>query len=211
MYQFTMTDEEVKRTKAAVRLVPQLGKGEQLYKGITIGEALLKGRAHAMNAVRVNRPQGRAYAEAFSEWKAGFKWPTGKENEALYDAAITCAEHRSITESIIASLDLKKRVELGIFGLAVRVRRKVKELEGEDQPPRRKPGPKGRDELAGRLDDVEERLTAARAENPFNYWEKSPVEVARILVRANPAAAQKLARSIDEAHARRAAAEEGDC
>jgi hypothetical protein len=44
-------------------------------------------------------------------------------------------------------------------------------------------------------------LTAARAENPFNYWEKSPVDVARILVRANRAAAHKLSAAIEEAFA----------
>jgi hypothetical protein len=211
-YQFDMTKQEVRRAMEAARLVQKIAKGEQLYTGLTIGEQLLTGRAHAMKAANNNKPFGQRYAEAFRQWKGMMKFPAGKEYEALYDAAIVCAQHRSIAEEVIANLDVKQRGEIGIFGLAVRVRRKAKELDGEEKSPHLKPGPRGaRNQLAGLLADVEERLTAARAENPFNYWEKSPVEVARILVRANPAAAQKLARSIDEAHARRAGhGEEGD-
>jgi hypothetical protein len=193
-----MTKEEVRRAMEAARLVQKIAKGEQLYAGLTIGEQLLTGRAHAMKAANTNKPFGQLYAEAFRQWKAAMKFPAGKEYEVLYDAAIVCAQHRSIAEEVIANLYAKRRVEIGIYGLAARVRRKTKELEAEEKPARRAPGPKpGRDELAGRLADIEEQLTAARAENPFNYWESSPIEVARIIVKQNRAATRKLADEIN--------------
>jgi hypothetical protein len=174
-YQFDMTKQEVRRAMEAARLVQKIAKGEQLYTGVTIGEQLLTGRTLAMKAATINKPFGQRYAEAFRQWKAAMKFPAGKEYEALYDAAIVCAQHRSIAEEVIANLDQRRRVEIGIFGLAARVRRMAKALEDEEKPPHPNPGPKPtRDQLEGRLADFEERLTAARAENPFNYWEKSP-------------------------------------
>jgi hypothetical protein len=198
VYQFDMTDAEVKRAKAAARLVAQITSGEQLSKALEVGDQLLKGRAFAMKAARTNKPLGRAYAEAFREWKATFKFPTGKENEALYDAAITCAQHRALAEEVIASLAVKKRVEMGVFGLAARVRAKVRELEGLP----RQPKPARRNELAdvkGELADMREELTAARSENPFAYWRESPREVARILARADRAKAEALWKALGEA------------
>jgi hypothetical protein len=193
VYQFDMTDAEVKRAKAAARLVAKIVSGEQLSQALEIGDQLLKGRAFAMKAVRTNKPQGRAYAEAFREWKAMFKFPTGKDNEALYDAAIVCAQHRALAEEIIASLDVKKRVEMGIFGLAARVRAKTRELDG--LPRRPKPNFRARDELEnvkGALMDMREELTAARSENPLAYWRESPREVALILPRSDRAKAKAL-------------------
>ena len=104
MYQFDMTDGEVRRARAAARLVGRIVSGEQLANALEVGDQLLKGRAFAMKAAKTNQPQGRAYAEAFREWKAMFKFPTDKENEALYDAAIVCAQHRALAEEVIASL-----------------------------------------------------------------------------------------------------------
>jgi hypothetical protein len=198
VYQFDMTDAEVKRARAAARLVAKITSGEQLSQALEVGDQLLKGRAFAMKAAQINRPQGRAYAEAFREWKAMFKFPTGKENEALYDAAIVCAQHRALAEEIIASLAVKKRVEMGVFGLAVRVRAKVRELEGLPRQPKLT----RRNELEnvrGELADMREELTAARSENPFAYWRSSPREVARILARADRAASEALWKALAEA------------
>ena len=83
------------------------------------------------------------------------------------------------------SLAVKKRVEMGVFGLAARVRAKVRELDGLPRQPKLA----RRNELEnvkGELADMREELTAARSENPFAYWRESPREVARILtVRGN--------------------------
>jgi hypothetical protein len=198
VYQFDMTDAEFKRAKAAARLVVKITSGEQLSSALEVGDQLLKGRAFAMKAVRTNRPQGRTYAEAFREWKAMLKFPTGKDAEALYDAAIVCAQHRAIAEEIIASLDIKRRVEMGVFGLAARVRAKVRELEGQPRQPKLA----RRNELAnvkGELADIREELTAARSENPFAYWRESPREVARILTRADRANSEALWKALGEA------------
>jgi hypothetical protein len=88
-----------------------------------------------------------------------------RKGEPLYDAAITCA-HRALAEEVIASLVVKKRVAMGVFGLAARVRAKVRELEGLPRQPklaRRKE----LDNVKGELADMREELTAARSENPF--------------------------------------------
>jgi hypothetical protein len=127
-----------------------------------------------------------------------FKFPTGKDNESLYDAAIVCSQHRALAEEIIASLGIKKRIEMGVFGLAARVRAKVREFEGLP----RQPKPARRNELEnvrGELADMREELTAARAENPFAYWRESPREVARILARADRAKAEALWKALGEA------------
>jgi hypothetical protein len=198
VYQFDMTDEEVKRAKAAARLVAKITSGEQLSNALEVGDQLLKGRAFAMKAARTNKPQGRAYAEAFREWKAMLRFPTGKDAEALYDAAIVCAQHRALAEEIIASLEVKKRVEMGVFGLAARVRAKIRELEGLPRQPKLE----RRSELAnlrGEMADMREEVTAARSENPFAYWRESPREVARILARADPAKAEALWKALGEA------------
>jgi hypothetical protein len=204
MYTFDMTDEEVRRTKAAVKLVIKLAKGEQLSDALAVGEALLKGRAHAMKAAGANKPNGRRYAEAFREWKDSFKFPTGKEHEALYDAAITCAANRTLSEEIIASLDVKKRVEMGVFGLAVRVRAKVKELEEGPRPPRAPSSTKARFEtVEGRLSDLEERVIASEPKalsEVISVLLTYPTDnVARTLADINPELARKLMRALEDA------------
>jgi hypothetical protein len=86
---------------------------------------------------------------------------------------------------------------MGVFGLAVRVRAKLREL---DDAPRRLPARVTQQaqlaEIKGRMADVEEQLTAARSENPLAYWRDSPREVARILVRSSSEQARALAQAI---------------
>jgi hypothetical protein len=206
MLRFDMTDEQVKLAKSAAKLAQAHLSGAKLYEALKIGESLLVGRAAAMKTAGSNKPSGRTYAEAFRAWKAAFKFPIGKEAEALYDAAIVCAQHRSLADGIIAELPIKKRAEMGAFGLAVRVRVKLREFEDgpvTSPPPRQASAGLARrsrrDEYEGRLADLEERLTAARGENPLAYWREAPEEVARIMVRADRRQAQALADALSEA------------
>jgi hypothetical protein len=46
---------------------------------------------------------------------------------------------------------------------------------------------------------MRDELTAARSENPFAYWRQSPLEAARILKRADRAAAEALWNALGEA------------
>jgi hypothetical protein len=171
-----------------------------LYEGLKIGESLLVGRQAAMKAVQTNKPSGKAYNEAYRDWKTAFKFPTGKDAEALYDAAIVCAQHRSLADDIIAMLDPKKRAEMGIFGLAVRVRAKLREISGEPKAlPARVTQQTRFAAVEGRIADLEDQLAHARSENPLAHWHQSPREVARIMVRTNRRQAQALADAIAEA------------
>jgi hypothetical protein len=195
-----MTDEQVKLAKGAAKLASSHLAGAKLYEGLKIGESLLVGRNAAMKAVQTNKPSGKAYNEAYRDWKAAFKFPKGKDAQALYDAAIVCAQHRTIADDIINMLDAKKRADMGIFGLAVRVRAKLRELSGEPKKlPARVTQQARFGAVEGRMADIEEQLTAARSENPFSHWAESPKEVARILVRANRQKAEALAQAIVQA------------
>jgi hypothetical protein len=108
MYQFDMTDDEVREAKWASREVAKHLDGIKLIEGLRIGEVLMKGRHHAMKTAGINKPQGKAYAEAFREWKTAFKFREGKDAENYYDAAIVCAQHRTIANEIIASASSKR-------------------------------------------------------------------------------------------------------
>jgi hypothetical protein len=160
VYKFEMTDDEVREAKWASREVAKHLDGVKLLDGLRIGETLMKGRHYAMKAAGINKPQGKAYAEAFREWKKAFKFREGKEAENYYDAAIVCAQHRTIASEIVNLLNVKQKTEMGMFGLAKRVRNKVRELEGEPAPVRAKPE-SWRREFAGRLAEIEERVASA--------------------------------------------------
>ncbi len=194
MYQFDMTDEEVKRAKAAAKLVIGLAKAEQLSHGLEIGDQLLRGRAFAMKAADVNTPKGRGYAEAFAEWKKTFGFPDGEEHAVLYSNAIVCAEHRVLADEIIAELSLKKKMDMGIFGLAVRVRKRVAELEGG--PPKAKPRRSSTrediDRMSGEMRDIREELAAARASDPEKHWRADPEAIGRTMAATDADAFRRL-------------------
>jgi hypothetical protein len=194
MYQFDMTKEEVKRALAAARLVDKLSKSQQVSMGLEIGEQLLRGRAFAMHAAGTNKPQGRKYAEAFSEWKTTFKFPSGKDYNALYDHAIICAQHRSIAQEMLDGLSLQQRVEMGIFGLAKRVRARVNELEGRarETRKRRRPFHAEIEAVRGEMADMREELTAARAEAPQKHWRHDPEAVGAQMARLDGEAFRRL-------------------
>jgi hypothetical protein len=192
MYKFDMTDEQVKLAREAGRLATRHLTAIKLYEGIRIGESLLTGRAAAMKAANTNRPIGKPYALAFVEWKSAFKFPTGKDAERFYDEAIVCAQHRQIAETIISALDGKQKAEMGVFGLAKRVRAKLREFEGTPKRSR-KPRAARDDQFDGRLRDVEERQ---RSEEPLKWWENDPGNIGRAMARRNRDAARQLATAI---------------
>ena len=160
MYKFEMSDDEVREAKWASREVAKHLDGVKLTEGLRIGETLLKGRHYAMKAASINKPQGKAYAEALREWKRAFKFREGKDAENYYDSAIVCAQHRTIANEIISLLSGKQKSEMGMSGLAKRVRAKVSELEDGPKPVKVKPESWRRD-VDGRLADIEERVASA--------------------------------------------------
>jgi hypothetical protein len=187
--QFDMTDEEVKQTREAVRLAAGCLGGGKLEEGLKIGAMLLVGRRAAMKAAGVNKPQGRPYAEALYGWKRAFKFPEGKDAEALYDHAMICAEHRAIADEIIAGLTDKQKAEMGMFGLAKRVRAKLNEFEGKPKKARKSQAAREA-EFEGRLADVEERQMS---EEPLKWWRDTPEDIGRAMARQDGAAFRRLA------------------
>jgi hypothetical protein len=185
MYQFNMTDDEIREAKWASREVAKHLDGVKLLDGLRIGETLMKGRHYAMKAAGINKPQGKAYAEAFREWKKAFKFREGKEAENYYDAAIVCAQHHTIANEIVSLLSVKQKSEMGMFGLAKRVRAKVSELECGPAPAKVQKPEAWRREIDGRLSDIEERVHAAeprRASELVNLLAKhEPVEILELL------------------------------
>jgi hypothetical protein len=199
-----MTDEQVKLAREAGRLSTKALSGARLYEALKIGEALLVGRTWAMAKAGVNTPNGKAYAGQFKTWKRLFKFPEGREAEQLYDAAITCAANRSIADLVIASLSVKRRVELGVFGLASRVRKWLREEEEaalaalnppqdygfNQEPPAPPPVPveeKLTEEvrLRNKVAETELRLESLKA-NPWTWWNGSVKQAARSLFEDRP-------------------------
>ena len=135
-----MTDEQVKLAKAAGRLARKQASGSTLQDALTVGEALLVGRAAAMKAARVNHPNGKQYAQAFAAWKKQFGFTADNKGLPLptqyLDNCILAAANRTIADKIIAELSPAQRAGLGISGLAARVRR---EITGEPREPRMTP------------------------------------------------------------------------
>ena len=178
MYKFDMTDDEVREAKWAAREVAKHLDGVKLLDGLRIGAVLMQGRHYAMKAAGINKPQGKAYAEALREWKRGFKFREGKDAEYYYDNAIVCAQHRTLADEIISLLSERQKSEMGMAGLAKRVRAKLRELE-EGPKPVKPPRPQSwRDDVNGRLADLAERMSAAEP--------KAYSEVIGLLVRRKP-------------------------
>jgi hypothetical protein len=184
MHKFDMTDEEVRETKWAAKEVARNLDGVKLTDGLRIGEVLMNGRHHAMKSAGINKPFGKAYAEAFREWKQVFKFRQGKDAGNYYDAAIVCAQHRTIANEIVSLLSVKQKSEMGMFGLAKRVRAKVSELESGPKQIKAKPE-SWRREVDGRLAEIEEQVRAAeprRASELVNLLAKhEPVEILELL------------------------------
>ena len=187
MYQFDMTDNEVKETRWASREVGKHLSGIKLEEGLRIGAVLLKGRYYAAKAAGIDltineTPSGKAYSEAFREWKKGFRFPDGKPAENYYDAAIVCAQNRTVADEIIAMLEPRQRAEMGIFGLAKRVRAKVKEFDGKPKKVRATPkATTALEQMQGEVADLKERMAAAEPRTTSDLIEllakREPTEV----------------------------------
>ena len=186
-----MSDEQIKLAKAAGRLATKHLDGVKLYEGVKIGASLLDGRNVAMKIAGTNKPQGKAYAEAFREWKQHFKFPSGPDAEGFYDAAIVCAQHSSIADAIIASLSVKQGAELGVFGLSKRIRAKLNEFEGA--PPRIAPVSRTA-ALEGRIADLEDRSQS----DPISThsWRDHPEQAVALMLRIDRRCARRIARMI---------------
>ena len=120
-----------------------------------------------------------------------------------------CAQHRTIANEIVSLLDVKQKSEMGMFGLAKRVRAKMSELEGAPKPVKAKPE-SWRREVDGRLSDIEERVQAAepkRASDLVNLLaQHEPAEILELLrLHHSP----WLARLIDAAREEETWADEG--
>jgi hypothetical protein len=148
----TMTPEQIKLAKAAGKLARHHASGGKLYESLTVGESLLVGRDVAMKMSGSNRPHGKQYSIAFQAWKSKFGFvatDTGARiPQSWLDECIVCAQHRSLSDEIIASLPPATRANLGVSGLSKRVRQRLAEIEGRHLPPRVTPMAELRDQVA---------------------------------------------------------------
>jgi hypothetical protein len=182
-----MTEEQVEAAHWAAQTVNQHLSGIKLDEGLKVGESLLVGRHWAMNAAKVNTPNGRAYARQFSHWKLVFKFRTDKEAEAYYDHALVCAANRPLADSIMAGLSDRKKADMGVFGLAIRIRKRLREEEKQKEeietgsPPPARP-PKVTEETRLRAETTELRTTIVKMrDNPFPWWTGSVAAGARAM------------------------------
>ena len=96
-----------------------------------------------------------------------------------------CAQHHTIANEIVSLLSVKQKSEMGMFGLAKRVRAKVSELENGPKPTKPKPE-SWRHEFAGRLAEIEERVASAEP--------KRASELVSLLAQHEPAEILELLR-----------------
>ena len=171
-----MTVEQIRLAKAAGKLARHHASGGKLYESLTVGESLLVGRDVAMKMSGSNQPRGKQYSLRFQAWKAKFGFiatDTGARiPDSWLDECILCAQHRTLSDEIIASLPPATRANLGVSGLSKRVRQRLAEIEGRHLPPKVTPMAQLRDQVA---------LTAARvdsvAPNTFGAPPETRVEM----------------------------------
>jgi hypothetical protein len=185
-----MTEEEVELAREGGRIAREHTRGVKLYEGIKLGESLLVGRRVAMQRAGSNIPRGNPYTLYFQEWKREFKFPEGQRDERFFDEAIVCAQNKTIANEIIASLNVNQRAEMGVFGLAKRIRAALK--------PEAQVKPKKLDKnvlaeaviaVSGRLSDVETKQMSAE---PLKWWTADPKAMAGIMAEVDPVAMRAL-------------------
>jgi hypothetical protein len=141
--------------------------GRNLDEAIEIGRRLLVGRRIAMDLAHTSRPKGRGYIQTYSRWKKRFGFPDGPGTAAYYSAVIVIAEHETLARQIISDTTPGRRANLGVSGLAARVRAKLQPA-GKNRPP--SPVAKIKEQLRdteGQLADAEERIAARRRRRRF--------------------------------------------
>ena len=151
-----MTPDEIAAVQRGGEIIRQHTTGAKLHseldEAFTVGAGLLIGRTTAMKAVRRNDPRGRAYNEVFARWKKKYGYDlTGDLPKAYFNNCIVIAEQRELAEAIIAELEPRQRIGVGLAGLAERVRDRLKVTTRAERraapaariPPRHqtKPGP----------------------------------------------------------------------
>jgi hypothetical protein len=183
-----MTTEQVEAAHWAARTVEQHLSGIKLVEGLKVGESLLVGRHWAMNAAKVNEPKGRAYAEQFSHWKLMFKFPTDKEAEVYYDRALVCAANRPLADTIMAGLTARKKADMGVFGLARHIRKRLREEERKKEeeldpsPATKERAARATEETRLRAETTELRTAIVKMrDNPFSWWSGAATDGARAM------------------------------
>jgi hypothetical protein len=178
-----MTEEQVEAARWAAHTVEQHLSGIKLAEGLKVGESLLVGRNWAMNTAKVNTPNGRAYAEQFSHWKLMFKFRTDKEAEVYYDHALVCAANRRLADAIMTELPDRKKAEMGVFGLASRIRKRLREEERGPPPAASERTARPTEEVRLRAETAELRSTILKLkDNPFSWWSGSAEAGARAML-----------------------------
>src|SRR5947209_9081005 len=98
------------RSSADARAWERLASDRTWRDWLSIGAALLVGRAAAMREAHVNRPQGRGYNTAFSTWleRYGFDAIDQGDRSRLF----ACMDNRPAIEAWRQTLPLNKRLLL---------------------------------------------------------------------------------------------------
>lgn len=132
-----MTTAEVASARRGGEIVRQHRTGEklrhQIEEAFEVGTGLMIGRATAMRAAKANRPRGRPYFEAFAKWKRAFGYErTGDRPNNYFSDCLVIAERREIAEQIVTQTSEGEQFDLGLSGLANRVRDRLSETKAPE-------------------------------------------------------------------------------
>jgi hypothetical protein len=188
-----MTADEIKLAREGGKIARAHLEGVKMLEGIKMGMSLLVGRRVAMQRADVNIPRGNPYTAYFQEWKREFKFPEGQREDRFYDEAIVCAQNYEIANRIIAALAVKQRAEMGVFGLAKRIRAYIKpEAQAKPKTVTKNVLAEAVIAVSGRLSDVERKQMATE---PLKWWLKDPAAMARVMAAEDPVAMRTLVKA----------------
>lgn len=196
-----LSQDQAKFIKEAVKEWKAINKGREFAGWMKIGAALMIGRQLIFARLRTNRPEGKAYNEAFSRWcrEHGFTNPEidpPTRSDLLF---LQEPEHRVICDEIRAAMAQSERLKVNHpRGMVRRVRAYLRQREGEP-PKRRATGDERVRELEHELADAQEQLAGRDQEHFLRRIE--PMSLARRIAEEWQGDRDRLIELVDDLNA----------
>jgi hypothetical protein len=155
-----LTEEEQRFVLSAVKEWRAIKQGREFNGWMKIGAALMVGRRAVMVATGTNRPEGKAYNTAFSDWcrRAGFTNPEIDPSTRSHLLYLQEPEHHIICDELRQAMSHKDRLRISHpAAMARRVRAYLRERDGEEKPRRATALEKARVQMR----DLEQQLAHA--------------------------------------------------
>ena len=165
-----MHDERERVVRQGQEAWRRLKKEKSWQDWLKVGEALLVGREWAMHQAGVNRPEGKGYAMAFSEWLSRYKLDDMDKGDRA--RLFACMDNLGLIEQWRSTLTQTERLKLNHPNSVWRKWQKAVEPPAQ-QDGTAEPRPSLRDSVVT-LSEENEQLKAHIAELEAARLEKCP-------------------------------------